>query len=169
MNSSDGIWEQFLDDLQQQQHLTTYSLLVRGVSGRLDGQRLRILFNPDERQTYGFATREVHLEALRSSARRIIGTEAQVVLELSGSTVQPVVTGGPSAGQATPEPPAEVLHDIVDEPPAPELRRQIDVDELERSAAEISWDADEDGEEPQRPTAQDAITLFDATELEPEE
>jgi DNA polymerase III gamma/tau subunit len=166
-SGANGVWQKFLDDLQRH-HLTTYSHLVRGVSGRIEGQRLRILFNPGERQTYGFAVREIHLQAMAEAARRVIGASAQVAVELSGSSQPPVVAGGPAEQRSESEPPPELLHDIVDEQPLQDSG-EVDAEQLERAAAEMSFDPEVDDIETRRPTAQDAISLFDATELEPEE
>jgi DNA polymerase-3 subunit gamma/tau len=174
-------WGGYLGEVKRRR-LTAYSLLFRDVDGRVDEGVLRISFASERRQAHAFAQRKENADVLVAAAQAVFGAGTAVVLELEGAEGEQATLHQPrlqAVGQAIP-PPDEVLADVVESPgeevggtagfdPAKlsATAEEMTVDVTTPAGEEVPQGAPKKSQRP--PTAQEAMSLFEATEITEEE
>jgi len=161
-------WPQFLADLEHAR-LTTYALVARNVTLERSDAGAVLVFDPAARQAYHFAHKSEHLDALRASASRVLGQPAEIQLMIAGepdSLVPKLAAPAPKPQEDLPE---ELRHDILNDRDADSQPASVDPSELEAAAEEVETGLKKKLQPSSAPSAQEAISLFDATELDPEE
>jgi hypothetical protein len=164
----DSVWAKFLATLQDVR-LTTFALVAQNVHLERQESSVTLVFEPQARQAYHFAQKAEHLSALNETAGKAVAAEASVRLMVAGEPATLV----PQVEQVSPESPEdlpdEIRHDILDKSSEIGQPATVDPSKLQAAAEEIESGLKSKQQAAGPPSAQEAISLFDATELDPEE
>lgn len=165
-------WDGFISELKSTR-LTTFAHLAVGVYGKLVDGTLRITFSTEKQPQFNYCKQDDHLKALSAVAEKTYGAGVNVLLLLDGTGGGEVYPVGQDKLPAPDDLPPELVSEVLDEPQSAASSSSVNVDAMAKAAEEIQIDiGDSIGDSPgdkRRPTAQEAITLFGGTEIDPEE
>jgi hypothetical protein len=175
-------WARFLDTLRGVR-VTTYSLVFNCQRAICAGGTLEITFGAEQKLAYSVVQKPEHAKYLLQVAASVYGPSTTVVVCIEGQASTRASLGPVAAPASLPlqnEPPPELTAEVLDAlpPPAgdelePDLPRlQHDAEALHEQLR-IAEEATAEGKRGGRPkppvTAQDAMCLFEAVEIDEEE